>query len=337
MSGPCAASYGLEAAVLVSAQSIIQGASEIATGMAEADRQAAATRRQRKEERQRMRAAERAGTAQQQRRAETRAAQARLAALLADSQADTAAQAALAARLGELAAAGASLQQQMAAFLAQASQAATADLATARRILVARVLERLELAPDAALPPALEALARQVIAAPSADRAEALVTELRLQVKRHNDARAAAVEQQQLQEAAAIVLEQSLRDLGYAIEEIEETLFVEGGVAHFQRPEWGDYFVRLRVDPKRNGMNFNVVRAGTVGEDRRHEDMLAEERWCSAFPQLFDTLKARGIPITIARLLQAGEVPVQVVDAASLPARNEDTRRHAPPKARSIE
>jgi len=340
MSGPCAASFGLEAAVLVAAQSIIQGASEIAAGMADADEQAAATHRQRKAERQRMSAAERTGAEQRQGMAETRAAQARFAALLADAQADSIAKTALAARLEELAAAGASLQQQLAAFLAQASQAATTDIATARRMLVARVLERLELDPDATLPPALEMLARQVIAAPSADRAEALITELRLQVKQHNDARAAAGEQQQLQEAAAIVLEQSLRDLGYAIEEIEETLFVEGGVAHFQRPEWGDYFVRLRVDPKRNAMNFNVVRAATiggVGEDRRHEDMLAEERWCSAFPHLFDTLKARGIPITVTRLLQAGEVPVQVVDAASLPARNENTRRHAPPKARSIE
>jgi hypothetical protein len=337
MSGPMAAGFGLEAAVLVSAQSILQGAAEVAAGMAEADRQAAALRHQRKAERQRMRAAEQAGSKQQQRMAETRAAQARFAALLAASQADNAAQAALATRLEELGVAGASLQQQMAAFLAQASQAATTDIATTRRVLVARVLERLELDDDAPLPPALEALARQTIDAPSADRAEALITELRLQVKQHNDVRMAAAEQQKLQEAAAIVLEASLRDLGYAVEEIEETLFVEGGVAHFQRTEWGDYFIRLRIDPKRNAMNFNVVRAGTVGEDRKQEDMRAEERWCSEFPKLFETLKARGIPITVTRLLQAGEAPVQVVDAASLPARATEERRHEPLKARSIQ
>ncbi len=337
MSGPMAASFGLEAAVLVSAQSIIAGATEIAAGMAEADKQAAALRHQRKEERQRMRAAEQAGSEQRQRMAETRAAQARFAALLAASQADTAAQAALTTRLEELGGAGASLQQQMAAFLEQVQATAAADVATARRVLVARVLERLELAPDAALPPALEALAQQVIAAPSADRADALVTELRLQVQQHNGERATAAEQQKLQEAAAIVLEQSLKDLGYAVEEIEETLFVEGGVAHFQKPGWGDYFIRLRIDPQRNAMNFNVVRAGAVGEDRKQEDMLAEERWCSEFPKLFDTLKARGIPITVTRLLQAGEAPVQVVDAASLPARAAEEHRHEPLKARSIE
>jgi len=337
MSGPCAASFGLEAAVIVSAQSIARGAAEIAAGLTEADRIAAQKRQQRKEERQRMRAAAQAGAVQQQRMAEARAAQARFAALLLTTQADTAAQVALTRRLEELGSAGASLQQQMAAFLEQAGQAAATDIATTRRVLVARVLERLELAPDAALPPALEALALQVVDASSIDRAEALVTELRLQVKQHNDARATAAEQQQRQEAAAIVLEQSLKDLGYAIEEIEETLFVEGGVAHFQKPGWGDYFVRLRVDPKRNAMNFNVVRAGTVGEDRAREDMLAEERWCAEFPKLFETLKARGIPITVTRLLQAGEVPVQVVDATSLPPRKDEVRRHAPLKARSIE
>lgn len=65
---------------------------------------------------------------------------------------------------------------------------------------------------------------------------------------------------------AAIVLEQSLRDLGYAI---EETLFVEGGVAHFQRPEWGDYFVRLRVDPQRIPATVRHPE-GTRHPDHRH-------------------------------------------------------------------
>jgi hypothetical protein len=158
-------------------------------------------------------------------------------------------------------------------------------------------------------------------------------------VQRHYEARAAArlaAEEEKLREAAATVLEASLKDLGYAVEEIGETLFVEGGVAHFQRPEWGDYFIRLRIDPKRKAMNFNVVRAGTAGEDRKREDMLAEERWCGEFPKLFETLKARGIPIEVTRLLQAGEAPVQVVDAATLPARAAEEHRRQTLKARSI-
>lgn len=332
MSGPMTAGFGIEAAVLIAAESIAQGAAEIAAGLSAEEQRAVAQRQQRREERQRMRAARQAGEEKQRQEAETLAAFARLTRLLEDTDTHAADEAAIAARLREMAAGGVPLQAQLGRFLAQVGQRAGAD----RRALVARVLERLAL--DAAAPPSeLTALAQQVIEAPTQERAEALATELRYQVQRHNAARAAAAEEQKLREAAALVLEQSLRDLGYAVEDIEETLFVEGGVAHFQRPEWGDYFVRLRIDPARQAMNFNVVRAGTSDEDRKHEDLLAEERWCAAHPKLFETLKARGIPIAVTRLLQAGEAPVQVVDAATLPQRATEERRHEPLKARSIE
>jgi hypothetical protein len=334
MSGPCAASYGIEAAVLVSAQSIIQGAAEIAAGMADAERQASELRRQRQEERRRMRNAREAGSAERQGSAENRAAMERFSRLLANAAADETGKPELAERLATLSASGASLQAQLAVFLTVTAAIASFDVATARRVEVARILERIALDPEEPLPPAFEALAQQVIEASTPDRSAALATELRLQVQQHNAARAAALEQMRLQEAAAVVLEQSLKDLGYAVEEIEETLFVEGGIAHFQQPDWGDYFVRLRVDPQRRTMNLNVVRTGTPGDDRKVEDMLAEERWCAAFPKLFDTLKARGIPIEVTRLLQAGEVPVQIVDAASLPVRNEEERRPAAPHRR---
>ncbi len=333
MSGPMAAGFGLEAAVLVSAQSIAQGVAEIAAGITEADRQAEEKRQQRRAERQQMRAARQAGAEKRQRDADAREALANLIGVV-----DTDSRTEVAERVRALSDGGVSLQEQFSAFLAQARQADVADARGARRVLVARVLERLELDAEIPLPAALDALARQVVAAASAERAEVLATELRLQVQIYNEQRAAATAQRQLQEAAAVVLEQSLKDLGYAIEEIEETLFVEGGVTHFQRPEWGDYFIRLRIDPKRQAMNFNVVRAGTAGEDRRREDMLAEERWCSEFPRLFETLKARGIPIDVTRLLQAGEAPVQVVDAFSLPARSSAAEyRHSQDKLMQLD
>lgn len=377
MSGPMAASFGLEAGVLLAAQSILQGAAEIAAGLGAADRQAAETQRQRQAERlaqrQQRSAAQQANIEKQQRMGMECAA--RLRGLLAAWQSlglvedggdidlptipaitDGAAHAAyltaldtriarletlladaakvqggeVAAALTALLASGVSAQEQFAAFLAQARLAGVdADSAAARQQQVAHVLERLALAADEPLPAALDALGLAIVQAPTAARAAALVTELRLRVQTFNIERAAAVERQRLQEAAAVVLEQSLKDLGYAVEEIEATLFVEGGIAHFQRPEWGDYFIRLRLDPRRNAMNFNVVRSGTVGADRQREDMLAEERWCSEFPRLFETLKARGIPIAVTRLLQAGEAPVQVVSAASLPAsaRGEEWRQ----------
>jgi hypothetical protein len=380
-----AASYGLEAGLLLAAQSLLDGAAEIAAGLSAEERRAEAQRRQRRAERLQQRAARQAGIEKLQRAAAERSA--RLRRLLAawqelggaDAGIDLPAApatedeaalddflAALDARiatletrlaaaagtlrdaartaLDELLAAGVAASEQLAAYAAQARLAgATPDDAATRRELVARVLERIGLEENEPLPAALDALALRVVQAPTAERAAALATELRLQVQRHNEATsaarakaAAAAEEARLQEAAAAVLEASLQDLGYAVEEIGETLFVEGGVAHFQRPEWGDYFIRLRIDPKRNALNFNVVRAGTADEDRQREDMLAEERWCSEFPKLFETLQARGIPIAVTRLLQAGEAPVQVVDAASLPARAAEERRHEPLKARSI-
>ncbi len=127
--------------------------------------------------------------------------------------------------------------------------------------------------------------------------------------------------QQAEQEAAAYILEQSLRDLGYAVDGVADTLFVEGGVAHFQRHGWGEYFVRVRVQADEKTLNFNVVRARGAQEsaERKRLDYLAEDRWCSEFPKLLDTLAARGIKLNVTRLLGAGELPVQAVDPASVP------------------
>lgn len=330
-----AAGFGLEAAVLVSAQSILTGAAEIAAGMAAAGQEAALRREQRRDERRARAAARDTGRRQQQQAAAAQQMAERLARLV--DVVDPAGAAQLEARMTELATAGnAALALSLAPHLADAQARAAVGREAARRAEVARALERLVL--DAATPPPepLLALAEQAVATPSDARAAALTTELRYQVQRHNEAIAAAAEQQARQAAAAIVLEQSLHDLGYAVDDIEETLFVEGGVAHFQQAGWDDYFIRLRIDPARQAMNFNVVRAGTPGEDRKHADMLAEERWCAEFPKLFDTLKARGIPIAVTRLLQAGEAPVQVVDAASLPARAGETARHTPLKAQRM-
>lgn len=132
------------------------------------------------------------------------------------------------------------------------------------------------------------------------------------------------------QEAAATVLEQSLRDLGFEVEAVENTLFVEGGMVHFQRPGWENYFVRLRLDPREQTLNFNVVRprGGEDNAERRRLDMLAEDRWCSEFPRLMKTLEARGLLLKVTRQLAAGELPVQAVDPASLPqAHSEEERR----------
>lgn len=195
---------------------------------------------------------------------------------------------------------------------------------------ISRALER---AGDAPLSPELEALIRRILSAPSLARAEALLMELRLQIQRELEERHA-----QEQEAAALVLERSLRDLGYEVGTISHTLFSEGGVVHFQRPGWEDYHIRMRLSAVEKTLNFNVVRPRGMeeSEQRKRLDFIAEERWCSEFPRLVQTLAARGIEFKVLRQLGAGELPVQAVDPASLPARQEEERFAEKPLQKSL-
>jgi hypothetical protein len=261
------------------------------------------------------------------------------------------------------------------------------------RATAARVLARLDLAAGTPLPAELEALAKEIVLAPTLERAEALATQLRLAVHEASQAQhaqgseaeeakamlesmpedapapllqalehvaagvarlddglrrtsqavldeAAADRERVEQSAASVVLTQSLRDLDYEVEDIEATLFVDGGTAHFRRAGWENYFVRLRVDPASQSINFNVVRASGDADsaERRRQDVLAEDRWCAEFPKLMQTLAARGVMLNVTRMLDAGAVPVQVVDAASLPriAQEDDDVQRAGPKARPI-
>lgn len=143
-----------------------------------------------------------------------------------------------------------------------------------------------------------------------------------------------AARQREEQEAVAVVLEQSLRDLGYDVEDIAETLFVSGGMVHFQKAAWDDYHVRMRVNPATKTVNFNVVRA--QGERDARQDFVAEDRWCSEFPTLLKTLAARGVKLNVTRLLQAGEVPVQQVDPATLPVAKTEEERYQTTAAKEM-
>jgi hypothetical protein len=197
-----------------------------------------------------------------------------------------------------------------------------------------RLLQRI--AHLGALPAEIEALARQLDALPPGERAELLASELRLRVQRH----AEQALKLRVQAAQALVLEQSLLDLGYEVEAFDETLFVQGGTVHFRKRGWGDYMVRARVDARAQSLNFNVVRAvDDGGAEISIEDHLAEDRWCAEFPALFKALEAQGMHLHVTRLLQAGEVPVQRVSRASLPKFEDEEAplRRAAPRARSIQ
>lgn len=157
-------------------------------------------------------------------------------------------------------------------------------------------------------------------------------------------AAAAAERQRAEQEASAIVLEQSLKDLGYQVEPVAETLFAEGGMLHFQRPGWEGYYVRLRVNAREKTVNFNVVRARResaveeASSERQRQDFMAEERWCAEFPKLMQTLAARGLQLEVTRRLEAGELPVQAVAPEGLPdfASGETMRRTAGPRTMEL-
>ncbi len=166
------------------------------------------------------------------------------------------------------------------------------------------------------IPESIQSVARELEAALPGDRAELLATELRSRIQAHIE----ALQQQQVQQATATIVERSLKDLGYQVEEVSSTLFVEGGVVHFRRQSWGKYMVRMRVNPQSGSVNFNVVRAVMEGQNERSVlDHLAEDRWCAEFPALLKALEVRGVHLDVTRRLAAGELPVQLVDADKLP------------------
>lgn len=185
------------------------------------------------------------------------------------------------------------------------------------------------------LPEEIARLARELDGTPPGERADLLTGELR----RHIQLQAEAAQQRAVQVATGVVIAQTLKDLGYQIEEIAETLFVDGGVTHFRRPGWGDHMVRLRADAQAGSINFNVVRAvdGQANE-RSVLDHLAEDRWCAEFPTLMQALAARGVSLAVTRRLEAGELPVQLVARDRLPrfAEEEAGAPAAQPKAREM-
>lgn len=218
-----------------------------------------------------------------------------------------------AARLDELAGPGqVALAQQLAAY----GQGQSPQVLARVRQLLARVAHL------GAMPESLAQVVAELHTPPTAERAEALLLELRLRVQQ--------VQTAALAQAQALVLEQSLLDLGYQVEEVGQTLFVEGGVVLFRRPGWGAYMVRLRLDPKRQMANFNVIRAVTAGENERSVlDHLAEDRWCTEFPALLQALAERGLKLDVTRRLQAGELPVQFVPAEKLPVFTDEAEQTA--------
>jgi len=168
-------------------------------------------------------------------------------------------------------------------------------------------------------PEHIATLAKELALEPPGERANLLAMELRRRIQLHEQ----AAQRQLVQEATATIVRQSLKDLSYEVEDVADTLFVEGGALHFRKPGWGDYMVRMRIEPAAGSVNFNVVRAVDAEVDSNETtvlDHLAEDRWCAEFPALLNALAARGVRLDVTRRLAAGELPVQRVARERLPA-----------------
>ena len=199
------------------------------------------------------------------------------------------------------------------------AEAVGAGSQTAVQRLLARIAHLGEMPEDIA------SVAQEIGDAPFMDteRAQLLTNELRLRIQK----RVESVQSQAVQEASALVLQQSLQDLGYQVEDVSSTLFVEGGVVHFRRQGWGNYMVRMRVDARAGTANFNVIRAvDEASNERSVLDHLAEDRWCAEFTALLQALDVRGIHLNVTRRLEAGELPVQLVHKDKLPQFAEDEK-----------
>lgn len=197
---------------------------------------------------------------------------------------------------------------------------------TGSKTAVQRLLARIAHLGD--VPQNISSVAKEISDAPFPDseRAKLLLSELRLRIQN----RVESEQKQAVQEASALVLQQSLKDLGYQVEDVSNTLFVEGGVVHFRRQGWDNYMVRMRVDPKSATTNFNVIRAvETASNETSVLDHLAEDRWCAEFPALLRALDVRGVHLNVTRRLEAGELPVQQVQKDKLPKfASEETSEH---------
>jgi hypothetical protein len=122
-------------------------------------------------------------------------------------------------------------------------------------------------------------------------------------------------------EAGDIALE-TLGELGYEVSGEFSTLFVKGGMVHFQKPGWKDYYVRMRVNPEDHYFNLNMVRIGKPDESReqRVNDAEMEHTWCGDYPRLLEELSRHGIASNNTRAIDPGAVAVQTVLADQVPA-----------------
>lgn len=151
-------------------------------------------------------------------------------------------------------------------------------------------------------------------------------------------------EEQQDQRYAAVTTVQVLERLGYEVEEGFETAFVEDGTVYFQRGNWGDYVVRVRVDADEDRLDFDMVRAtdkpegAAVNDDQSVRDQEMEQTWCDAVPELVDALAQEGVALDIdQRPARKHGLRTISRDLVRLGAGRRDSRRRDDPRRRGLD
>jgi hypothetical protein len=133
----------------------------------------------------------------------------------------------------------------------------------------------------------------------------------------NNEARAQNADHRQARarDKAAEIIASALKDLGYGGAPRElKTAFSRGGETLFQKPGWGSYFCRLRVDPETQSVDFRIVCEGdaaSVNAANRALDRKMEEAWCSSFSELEQKLKKQGVSLEMSRRTPAGKEIVE--------------------------
>lgn len=110
---------------------------------------------------------------------------------------------------------------------------------------------------------------------------------------------------------AAEILQNTLAGMGYQVEAIKESLFVDGGAIHFRNNAWNDgYCVNLTVKNER--IYFDMQRDIECG---RAVDEAVEQQWKSEFYKVRDALDKDGIRITDLKVhAEPGKFAVPLVD-----------------------
>lgn len=125
--------------------------------------------------------------------------------------------------------------------------------------------------------------------------------------------------------AAAVVLESTLHELGYATDSIQNTLFAEGGTIHYQRSYWGGYYMQLRLLPSLSQANFSLVR---VGQDDPTADAARQAEYCSEenLREIREALEQQGIRLTVKHANEPGAVRVPTIQESDLGQQLRDHR-----------